>query len=259
MLADRARRGGPAGRGGAVIRVGRTLCGASALVLALLALLAVSCLGGGDDDAATPTATPTPVDPVAVMAAAADRMASVERFHFVLEHENGASEIVRGILMTRAEGDIDGPQRLRTEIEGGFGTLKFEIGIVVLPDESWIQNPLTKRWEREDISIDQFFDPQEGIAALIRKARDPVLDRRERLDGIETYRIAAVADSGDLGIFPNATPGREVQATLWIGVDDPLVYRVDLRGAIADGEAPDILRRIEMSRFGEDVDIAAPR
>ena len=92
----------------------------------------------------------------------------------------------------------------------------------------------------------------------MRAVLDPVLDGRERVGGVEAYRIEVTADSGDLAIFPTATPGFEVRATLWIGVEDLLVYRVDVRGAISETESPDILRRLELSRFGEDVDIVPP-
>lgn len=243
---------------------------------ALLALLAVAlawaaagCFGG-DEEAPAPTATatatststpiptPTPVDPAAVVRESADRMEGVERFHFTLDHENGASEIVRGIMMVYAEGDFDGAERMRAEIEGALGTVKFETAVIVLPEGSWLQNPFDRSWEAEEISIEEFFDPQDGVAALMRQVLEPTLVGREEVGGVETYRIDVLADSGDLAIFPTAEPGFEVRATLWIGVDDLLLHRVDVLGAISEDEEPDILRRLELSRFGEDVDIAPP-
>lgn len=240
-----------------------------ALLAMALALSAAACFGG-DEEAPAPTATPaatststpiptpTPVDPAAVVRESADRMEGVDRFHFTLDHENGASEIVRGIMMVRAEGDFDGAQRMRADIEGALGTVKFETAVIVLPEGSWLQNPFDRSWEREDISIEEFFDPHDGVAALMRKVTDPVLDGREQVGGVETYRIDVLADSGDLAIFPTAEPGFEVRATLWIGVEDLLLHRVDVLGAISEDEEPDILRRLELSRFGEDVDIAPP-
>ena len=265
MLAHRARREGPAARGGAVRRAPGALL---ALLAVALALAAAGCFGGDDEAApiatatatstSTPVPTPTPVDPAAVVRESADRMEGVERFHFTLDHENGASEIVRGIMMVRAEGDFDGAERMRAEIEGALGTVKFETAVIVLPEGSWLQNPFDRSWEAEEISIEEFFDPQDGVAALMRQVLEPTLAGREEVGGVETYRIDVLADSGDLAIFPTAEPGFEVRATLWIGVDDLLLYRVDVLGAISEDEEPDILRRLELSRFGEDVDIAPP-
>ena len=227
-------------------------------LLASLAVLALAAACGGDDDSdATPTSAAP--DPAALVLAAADRMEAVERFHFLLEHENGATEIVAGIEMKRAEGDVDGSTRLRAEIEGSFGSFNIKSGAIVVPGESWILHPLTQRWEREDITIDQLFDPSEGIVALMRSARASEIAGRERVNGVETYRVEATVESGDLTIFPGATPGRDVPATAWIGVDDPLVHRLVVNGPIADGESAEIVRRLEFSRFDEDVDIVPPR
>ena len=228
------------------------------LVVATLALLAVAACGDDDDDDAPPSTDE--VDPEALVVAAADRMESVERFHFVLEHENGATEIVRDIEMERAEGDVDGATRLQAEIEGTFLSFRFELGIVVLPGEGWIQNPLRGgRWEREEITIDSLFDPQQGVVALMRSARTPEIVGQERVDGVETYRVEATVDSAELTIFPGAEPGRSVSATAWIGVEEALVHRLEISGPIADGESEEIVRRLELSRFGEDVDIVPPR
>ena len=225
--------------------------------MATLALLALAAACGDDDDAPPST---DDVDPEALVLAAADRMESVERFHFVLEHENGTTEIVRGIGMERAEGDVDGATRLQAEIEGTVLGFPFELEVIVLPGEGWIQNPLRGgRWEREDITIDSLFDPQEGIVALMRSARAPEIAGQERVNGVETYRLEATVDSAALTIFPGSEPGRTVSATAWIGVAEALVHRLEISGPIADGESEEIVRRLELSRFGEDVDIVPPR
>lgn len=233
---------------------------AALLAAALLAALVLAC-GGEDGGGGAASATPEapPPDAAELLAAAADRMAGVGRFHFVLDHTRGATEIVNGIEMRRAEGDVDGPDRLRARVEGGLGPIDIDLGIVVLPGESWIENPLTGRWERVEIAIDALFDAREGVAALMRLVRDPAVEGRARAGGAETWRVSATADTAGLAIFPNAAPGREVRATAWIGVGDPLVHRIEVRGPIADGEDRDIVRRLDLSRFGEAVDIVPPR
>ena len=223
------------------------------LALASIALLLAAC---GDDDAAPDASTPEAAD---LVAAAASRMEQVGSFHFELDHENGSTEIVRGIAMDRAVGDIVGVDRLRLTVEGSVGPLDFELGIIILPEQSWIQNPLTRRWEREDISVDELFDPASGVVALMRSAAAPAIEGRERVAGVETYRVTSEVESGELTIFPGAEPGRLVPATVWIGVNDPLVYRLEVRGPIGDGEEDDIVRRLDLSDFDADFDIAPPR
>ena len=223
------------------------------LALASLALLLAAC---GDDDAAPDAPTPEAAD---LVAAAATRMEQVGSFHFELDHENGSTEIVRGIAMNRAVGDIVGVDRLQLTVEGSVGPLDFELGIIILPEQSWIQNPLTRRWEREDISVDELFAPASGVVALMRSAGAPAIEGRERVAGVETYRVTSEVESGELTIFPGAEPGRIIPATAWIGVSDPLVYRLEVRGPIGDGEEDDIVRRLDLSDFDADFDIAPPR
>lgn len=232
---------------------------AALAVLVATALLLVAC--PDEEEEATPTPTPTEAlpDPAELMLAAADRMAGVEKFHFVLEHENGTSEIVQGIQMVRAEGDIAGEERLQAEIDGLLGTLSFETGIVVLPDQGWLRNPLTQRWQREEITVSALFDPQQGAIALMRTATATGLDGPEAVRGVDCWIVEATTDSGELVFFRNAAAGFTVNAKVWIGVADPLVHRIELIGPISAGELETIVRRLELSNFGQDVDIVPPR
>lgn len=232
------------------------------LLLALFATVALPFLTAAcsddDDDAADPTAEV--VDPAAVLSAAADRMVQSQRFHFLLEHENGGTPIVLGLEMTRAEGDVDGTERLSVDVEAEFGPLGVDVSVIILEDESWITNPLTGRWQREDISVSSVFDAAEGVTALLRSASQPVLAGEERISGVPVYRIDALVESGDLTIFSeDAEAGRSLPASAWIGVEDPLVYRLEVTGPVVPGDDEDIVRRIELSRFDEDVEIEPPR
>lgn len=219
-------------------------------------LLAIGLLAACGDGESLPV---DGLDAVALLAAAADRTEQVQSFHFVLEHERGSTEIVRGVNMERAEGDVAGGQRLRVDIEGSAGPLNIKLGIVILEDEAWITNPLTGRWEREDISIAELFDPATGITALIRAVTDPRVTGSDRIDGVQTYRVEATVDSGDVRLFGDPRPGRVLRAKAWIGVEDALIHRIELEGALRPGERDDLLRRITLTRFGSDPEIVAPR
>lgn len=227
--------------------------GLAALALLLAAALLASC--GGDDPA--PAALPAAAT---VLDESATRMEQVRSMHFLLEHEKGATEIVRGIAMTRAEGDVVTPDKMQATIKGGLGPVNFEVGIVILGDQAWIQNPLNRRWESEDITIDQVFDPREGVIALVRSTRDATVTGTEDVAGVRCYVVEATLDSGDLDLLPgDPAPGKSVPTTAWIGVDDDLVRKVELRGGVAEGESDNLVRTLTLSRFDEDVTIAPPR
>lgn len=199
-------------------------------------------------------------DAGALLASAATRMEGVDRFHYVLEHEHGATTTALGFQILHAEGDVDGPERVQAAIKGLFGTVGIETGVVILDGQSWFQNPLTRRWEPQQLSIREIFDARSGVVAMIRAARSPRVTGTERLAGVGVHRVEAVLAAEALTLLPGALErGREVRAVAWIGVQDSLVYRVELRGPVATGEADGIVRRLTLSKFGEAVAIVPPR
>lgn len=228
------------------------LRGIPALALLVVGLLA-SCGGDEADTAALPAAS-------TVLDQSATRMEQLRSMHFLLEHDKGSTEIVRGIAMTRAEGDVVTPDKMQATVKGGLGPVNFELGIVILGKDAWIQNPLNRRWESESITIDQVFDPRQGVIALVRSTRDATVTGTEEVGGVNCYRLEATLDSGDLELLPgDPAPGKSVPTRAWIGVDDHLVRKVELRGAVSEDESPNLVRTLTLSRFDEDISIVPPR
>jgi hypothetical protein len=228
-------------------------------ILALMLVSAFAFLAAcGDDEGGGDFSD---VDADDLLARSADRMEQVDSFHFEVEHENGTTEIVGGIGMERAEGDVQGTERMQLEVEARFAGTNIQTGIVILPGESYLQNPLTGRWQEQEIDISELFDPATGVTGLMRSAGDEVaIVGREEAGGVDSYVLETTVDSGNLQAFVgNAEPGNEVTAQVWIGVEDLLVRRIDVIGPLAPNEDDAILRRLTLSQFDEPVEITAPR
>src|SRR5579884_2836178 len=111
----------------------RVICrDAPMAVLALLAVVLAGC--GGGKGSAKVTASPTPAKPDAatILRQAADKMEQVKSFHFVLSHDKGNSPITLGpgvsLSMTRAEGDVQRPDRLRADVDAtALGGVKINV------------------------------------------------------------------------------------------------------------------------------------
>ncbi|PKN82065.1 MAG: hypothetical protein CVU47_04350 [Chloroflexi bacterium HGW-Chloroflexi-9] len=221
--------------------------GASALV--------VAACGGGDDGG-----TVEGVDADALLESAAARMDEVDAFHFVLTQENGTTDILMGLELVAAEGDIAGADRAQLEVRAKLGSSNLSLEMIILPEASYMTNPLTGRWQEAEISISSFFNPEIGVTALMRAVTEAKATRRVQVGGVDTYLVEALVDSGNLDLFAaGAAPGRELVARAWIGVAEPFVYRVEIEGAVIEGEAANTVRRLELSRFDEPVEISAPR
>ncbi|MGE3960225.1 MAG: LppX_LprAFG lipoprotein [Dehalococcoidia bacterium] len=226
---------------------------ASILLVSVLALVA-AC--GGDEDGGGDFSD---VDADDLLDRSATTMEGVDTFHFVVEHKNGDTQIVAGLAMTRAEGDVQGTDRMQLQVEARFAATNIETGIVVLPGESYLQNPLTGRWQEQEIDISDLFDPATGVTGLMRAVSDVEVIDREAVDGVDSYVLSTQVDSGNLTAFVgNAQPGTQVTARVWIGAEDLLVRRIEIEGPVAPNDAEDILRRLSLSGFGEPVEISAP-
>ncbi|MDA0366595.1 MAG: LppX_LprAFG lipoprotein [Chloroflexi bacterium] len=223
-------------------------------LLALTVSAAAAC-GGGDDGADLGA-----VDAPALLESAAARIETARSFRFTLEHENGATAILSGLEMRGAKGEVAGPDELSMTVDAQAGPLSVQVSIVVLPDESWVTNPLTGRWERQDIDVSAFFDPAQGVTALMRGITDAHVTTTDEIGGAQAYVVEATIDSGALALFAQGAPaGTALAATAWIGVDDPLVYRIEITGGITSAEPANLVRRLTLSDWGAAIAISPPR
>lgn len=233
--------------------IGRARYAATLLALPLVVAL-VACGGGGD------SADVAAVDAPELLERAAARVEAARSFRFTLEHENGATVILSGLEMRSAKGEVAGPNELAMTVDAQAGPLSVQVGIVVLPDQSWVTNPLTGRWERQDLNVSAFFDPAQGVTALMRGITDARVSRTDTIDGVQTYVVEASIDSGELALFAQGAPaGTALAAKAWIGVDDPLVYCIEITGGITSAEPANLVRRLTLRDWGAAIAIAPPR
>ena len=216
-------------------------------------LLLLSACGDGSADLDDMSASE-------LLEASANRMEAITSFAFALEHENGFTNIVRGLAMEVAEGEIAGPDRMAAEVRARVGPINVAVGLIIHPEGAWITNPLTGQWEPEDVSIAELFDPATGVTSLMRDLGEVRVTGAEVIDGRPTRRIEGTVDSGALAtLLPGVAAGREITARFWIGSEDPVVHRIDLLGAVEPDDSPDLVRRLRLSRFGQEFLIEPPR
>lgn len=219
-------------------------------VVVVLAALAVSGCGGGDG---TPSVETIVDESVAATGA-------VKTFHFVLDIQHQPKSTA-GIQLSAAEGDVIVPDRLRADASGTLAGTPLTTQLVVVGDRTWLKNPLTGLWQTVDVGTSPipFFDPAQGVLAVIQGATDLAVDGEEPVGDADTYRLVGAVTAKDisplLGNEPSAT---KVKATFWIGKDDSVLRRVRADGPIAADEPANVSRQIDLSRFGDQMTIEAP-
>ncbi len=224
-------------------------------------LLTAIALGGltacGDDDGN--------VDPHAVLAAASSRMKTIQGFHFVYEvHKPESAKPGPGLEIARMTGDINAAGDMRSTVDATYGGLPVTVGIVALGDTYYVQDPISQKW----MSVPAVDSPvgqlslNAGTIRILDNITDISYRGIENKGGVKTYHITgrvadeevkAIAGLVDLGVtesFPT---------DIWIGVDDGLVYEVDIAGAATTSEDPRVRRSIVLSNLDTHVDVEAPR
>jgi lipoprotein LprG len=226
-----------------VTRRGLTALAAAALLLAVTA----ACGGSG------PTADELVAESVAATS-------EVESFHLVLDVQD-AETSDSGLSLTSIDGDVLVPDRLEGRVGGKFLGIPISTDLVVADDRYYLKTPFTGEWREIDVETlpSAFFDPEQGILAVIQGADNLERDGSEDVAGVACYRITGDLSAEDLKPLLNTAEGSQTLAMeLWIGEDDKLLRRLRLTGPISSDEDDGAVRTVELSAFDEPVEIDVP-
>lgn len=208
----------------------------------------------------TPTPTPTPVNPRALLDRSGQVMASLDSFHFRLEHRRGATSLLPGLAIEEAEGDVVRPDRLSVQFSGSLGNMAVRSGLVTIGDASYMTNPLTGKWEQvqAEVSPLAFFNPSAGIAAIMARV-EPLGLEEATVGGRRAYRLTGRLAAEALARLLGATlRGATVDVTLVIDARELYLLEALLEGKASPLDQEDVARVITLSRFNEPIDIRPP-
>lgn len=227
----------------------------SLVLLAVVATLVLSCGGGSET---------TTVDAAKVLATAVESTKKVTSFHFRFTHENGTTPLPPSFPLAlgldEAEGDIVVPDQLSADVKAKASPVSLSTKIIVIGDKTWLRNPFTHRWESlSNISIADIADPVALLNTVLGALKDPQIASETEIDKVKAYRLTGTLDASALKTaFDFAETGRSVSVELLIGIADGLPRRARLNGRMAENEAANIARQIDLTRFNEKVDIRPP-
>ncbi len=186
-------------------------------------------------------------------------MEALQSFHFLLTHEKGSTRLIEGLEIFEAEGDVVNPDQLYAAFTGELGSFVIKSAIIALGDTNYLTNPLTGKWESvaPDVNPLAFFDPQEGISAMMGLVEQVSLVDPVPTDGTRVVEgsLPATALSPLLG---SALEDATVGVRLTIDVDRSYLLEARVEGRVVASDAEDVVRVIKLSRFNEDIDIQPP-
>ena len=229
------------------------------LTLLLSFTILIAMVSGCTGPAATPTETP--LTALEIIDKSSEKIQGISSFHFVLEQVGGGTPVAVGLEMNKAVGDVARPDNLKMTISGTAVGMFLEVQIVSVGEVMYMTNPLTGQWELlpTEFRALSVFDPDTGVAAIMRGLADLTKLNDEEVDGVLGYRLRGSIDSGDLDpITGSSVEGVTIDAEVWIGKEDFFVRLIKLEGKITESEVPGIVRTLKLSNFNEEVSIELP-
>lgn len=230
----------------------RSVCLITALIMAALFLFS----GCAAKPAAVVLTAPE------ILSKSYDNMQAVKSFHFLLGHETGGTPIGSGIVMTKAEGDVVKPDKLKATISGTAMGMSVEVDLVTADGKTMMTNPLNNQWEEltDTFKVLGVFDPSNGIAAIIKGITTPTSLEDEKVGDILCYHIKGDIASQTLEPLTGTTAKDvPINVEVWIDKEGLLVQQVKLTGKITDSEADGIVRTLTFTNYNKDVEITLPK
>ncbi len=208
---------------------------------------------------ATPVPTPTPINVEGILRRSGEATASLDTFHFRLEHnDDGSTPFSDTLDITEAEGDVASPDSISISFSGKFGgRFAMRASLITIGDDSYMTNPLSGNWEEvaAEVSPLGFFDPQRGIGAMMTGLRNPTLASKAG----DEFRIDGNLDVEALRpLLGDAAQGGSVRVEVTLEKDTLLMKKAVIEGKATANEPDGVVRTITLSQFNEPISISTP-
>tara|TARA_Y100000758_G_scaffold19637_1_gene13649 strand:+ start:1353 stop:2039 length:687 start_codon:yes stop_codon:yes gene_type:complete len=224
----------------------------------MVSVLLVAC----DSDGTTP-AELSDIDPGPAMSQVVAQLLALESASFTLDHLEGSTILVPGVLMTKVSGEVLIPGRfsITVEAESELPKSYIEISIITIDDTAYMTDILSGRWNQ--ISADSLPFNLSGLgqtlADIVEAVQEPMVIGQERLGDLDTLHIKGQIASEDLSeLVPGAGQGFTVQLELWLDQSQGLLQQVHIIGRVVPTDKTNTLRQLTLEDINQPVVIEPP-
>ena len=228
------------------------------IVAMMVAVLLVAC-----DSDGTTQAEVSDIDPSPAMSQAVAQLLALESASFTLDHLEGSTILVPGVLMTKVSGEVSIPGRfsVTVEAESEFPKSYIEISIITIDDTAYMTDIFSGRWNQ--ISADSLPFNLSGLgqtlADIVEAVQEPTVIGQERLGDLDTLHIKGQIASEDLSeLVPGAGQGFTVQLELWLDQSQGLLQQVHIIGRVVPTDKTNTLRQLTLEDINQPVVIEPP-
>ena len=211
-----------------------------ALMLGVLA----SCGGPAPEDQSSPQDR---------LDKAAERIGQVTSLDFTLSHEEGVTPLFSGIVLQKAEGTVEGPDRATVDVEALVSLINsyIEMSIVIEGESATMSDPLSGNPVPVATSELPFNLHSLGstLSGILRAIKGPTQAGEETVDGVASKVIAgSITGAAIQPLIPGADAGLSQDIEVWVGADD-LTRKVRITGKILEGDDEPVIRVLSFRNF----------
>ena len=196
------------------------------------------------------------------MLQAVDQLLALRSAAFSLQHLEGSTVLVPGILMNKVSGVVSTPGRFKVtvEAESEFPRSYLEIGVITIDDATYMTDIFTGRWNKVSAETLPFNLSGLGqtLARIIDSVTQPHAIRTEKLNGTDTTHIKGQIFSESLSeLVPGSAEGLPVELEFWLEPGG-LLRQVLIIGQVVATDAPDTVRKLTLDNINQPVEIEPP-
>jgi len=230
------------------------------LVVAIL-VLGVLAACGMDGPTRSPEALD--IDPGPALQQAVEQLLALESASFVLDHLEGSTILVPGVLMTKVSGEVSIPDRfsVTVEAESEFPKSYIEISIVTIEDMAYMTDIFSDGWNQIPVDSLPFnlLGLGQTLADIIDAIQAPQAIGEERVNDVETLHIGGSINSEVLSeLVPGAEEGFPVGLVLWLDRSQGLLQKVLIVGRVVPTDDTDTVRQLTLEDINQPVEIEPP-
>jgi hypothetical protein len=197
-----------------------------------------------------------------LLQAASEKMLEYDTMKFDLVYEKGSTKLYTGIKMTSAEGAIERPSKLKATVKTKVGFVKIDVKATVIGDQAWVRAVgISEDYALPGDLSHIIADPVLLLPDLAQAVQDPVVSKIETTKKGEqriwisgTFDPALIQDDAVRG-YAEGIGQRPVDIAL---DSEGRIVSVRLAGQFVSQDSKDVVRRLDISGFGEPVEITQP-
>ena len=216
----------------------------------------------GSEMATRPAVGAGEIDPRPAIRQAVEQLLALKSASFSLEHLEGSTVLVPGVLMTKVSGVVSIPDRfsVTVEAESQFPKSYIEISIITIGETAYMTGIFSGRWNQVSAAALPFNLSGLGktLADIVEAVQNPRVIGEERLNGVDTLHIDGEIASQDLAkLVPGAGEGFPVGLEVWLEPNG-LLRQVLIVGRVVPTDALNTVRRLTLDDINQPVEINPP-